>query len=650
MATSCALARQRLVEYVAGLRTAGLGEQASIAIKAGFVSSFVTPAKAIVGNAAWGLHGVLLRQPAEAVVDVLRSHLRSAAGGWQVKPHEFREFANALTADGLGVMATGFATGTAPVRGAWAAAFGQSAAPGSIGQRVARFIEETRTRLNAEPVVQSIEHERVTYGSPIAQAAIDGAFTVLEAVDRPWYRLAFDSSLYMQSRALAIREGLTREALRHRAAELMAAPTDEMTLRATMDARFATFKDRNVASDLASQVKGYLRRRAEEAPDAHATGLARALQVGRQRAGAVGSFIAETQVPFTGVPSSVAGKILGQTPLGLLQLVTDGSSVERTRTIAQVGVGGALLLAGYELADSDRITTSPSTDAGERQMDELAGRQAYSIRIGDTWADVRALGPAVIPVMMGVKLRELRADNPQAGTGEMAAKAAAFAGRMFTDQTYLQQTKRLMEATTDERKGAALLVGAIPRPALLGQVARATDPVRRDTRGLGDRLAAGVPFLQDHAPAQVNAFGDEARKSTAERVGAVFSPFPLRESTDTPLLQELRRLGIMLGDFGPKVTLGTGERATRAADDLRALNAAFGPELRRTLETIVRDPEYARVSDAEREDALRAAVQDYRRMVNDTDRERRGIGGPQATLADSLAGMASRAGRRARGQ
>jgi hypothetical protein len=190
--------------------TRARSRRATTAIKAGFVGSVVTPLRAVVGNASWGGLRHLALQPAESAVDYMLSVGKSARTGFKVQPHEFREISNALDADGVRAMWSGFRKGGKPISGAYQAAKG---AGGPIPKRVAAFVQELSTRLDADNVAKVLDVERVKYSSPVTQTLIDGAFAVLEAADRPFWKLAFDGSIYMQSKLMAIREGLSGPAL-----------------------------------------------------------------------------------------------------------------------------------------------------------------------------------------------------------------------------------------------------------------------------------------------------------------------------------------------------------------------------------------------------------------------------------------------------
>jgi hypothetical protein len=605
MAISCAIARAKLARKVAELRKAGTLEKTTTAIKAGFVGSVVTPMRAIVGNASWGGLRHLALQPAEAAVDYMLSVGKSARTKFKVRPHEFREVANALDADGLSAMWSGFKKGGRPVTDAYKAAKG---AGGPIPRKIAAFVQELSTRLDADQVAKVVDVERVKYSSPVSQTLVDGAFAVLEAADRPFWKLAFDGSLYMQGKLMAIREGLKGPPLRSRAAYYFESPTDEMNLRAADDANYSTFKDRNVMSRTASSIKRGLKSAADKSPDPAATGYDRVRQKAKQRGAKIGHYVVETNMPFTGVPSSVATKILQVSPLGFFSPSLFGSQAERARALATAGGGTAIMAAGYLLAKKGLVTQGLPKDPKERAQWDEEGRQPWSVKIGNDWVGLQALGPVASPLFMGAKLRDVRAESPDAGAGEQAARVAAGAGQFFTQQTYLQQLNRLIDAAQDEKKAAALIASQIPLPAAGGQINRLIDGKQRDTRSIKDQIVTKIPGASRLAPEKLTPTGRPIERSVEERVASVLSPLPLRRSTETPLTQEMRRLGVTFGMPARSITF-RGKKIPLGPQEYREMLEAAGPRAQLALENLMKRPQYQDATDEQKTKAMERVIE-----------------------------------------
>lgn len=600
MANSCALAQQRLARYVAELEQKGGARKATTAIKAGYVGSIVTPMRAVAGNASWGGLRHLAAQPLESGLDYVASVAKSAGTGFKNKPHEFREVANALRDGGAGVLWDGFKKGTAPIRESLTAASDTK----GIARKVQKFVEELSTRLDADNVTNVLEFDRVKYKSPVVQTAVDGAYAILEAADRPFWRAAFDASTHMQSRLLAIREGLTGEARAKAAARYFENPTDEMVMRATDDANYATFKDETLLGRGAAFGKRWLEARAEKAPDPGASPTRRDFQALTQRGAKVGHVAVEMNLPFTGVPSSVAGKIGAMSPLGLLSPRILGNQAQKVRAIANASLGTAMWVAGYAAFKKGMITGAMPTTPAERAQWDQEGRQPYSVLIGDKWVGLQSLGPASIPFFIGAQIGHTIEDKPDAGAADIAGSAFGFVGQVMSDQSYLRNVGNLVNAMQDEHKAEALAASQIPAPSIVGQLNRALDPNERDLSNLGHRiLASKVPGGSFLAPKKQAPGGGTLQKDALERASSLVSPFPVRSSTDTPVLKEMRRLGVTLG-FPSRTLQRDGKKSAIPQEEYRAMVERLGPEKLRRIEQFIASEKYQRLSDDKRRDEI----------------------------------------------
>jgi hypothetical protein len=588
LADSCALARARLVSAVEELRKSSRVEKATTAIKAGYVTSIVTPMRAVAGNASFGGFLHLARHPLAAAIDVVESVGRSAATGFKVKPHEFRQFANSLTADGMGAFLGGFGRGTRPMREAFTAARNADRRP------VSTFINELRLRLNARPEIpnSTVEHRRVVYDSPIAQAMTDASFAILEAADRPWWLAAYDTEVYRQSKLLAIREGLSGKALKARSAELMARPSDETLLHALDAANYATFKDRNILSKGATAVKTAVKRVAEKGPDAST-----------RAAGKAADLLLESSVPFTGVPSSIAGKIASVSPFGILNPdIFVGGQAKRAQALANAGIGFGMVALGMKLYEEGKLTGSMPRDASERAQWNEAGKQAFSVLINGKWVGLRVLGPVASSLFMGAAMRRALEEEPE-DKGAAFGKGVGASADFLTQQTYLQQIGNMIEVAKGGASVGRLAAQFIPAPALLGQVSRAADPYEREQSGFVEtvRGKAGLGFMN---PRRLGPTGPLPARGAVERLSGVVSPLPIKQSRDTDTLAEIRRLAIPFGLPSRSLKM-PGEKAVKLErKDYEEFVKAVGTRTMRLIEETMADPSFQELSDDDKRDVL----------------------------------------------
>lgn len=611
MTDSCALARSRLVNAVEELRRSSKVEKATTAIKAGYVTSVVTPLRAVAGNASFAGFLQLARHPLASAIDVVESTGKSAMTGFKVKPHEFRQFANALNADGMAAFARGFGRGTAPMREAFGAARNADKRP------VSTFINELRLRLNARAEVpnSTVENRRVVYDNPIAQAMTDASFAILEAADRPWWLAAYDTEVYRQAKLLGIREGLTGKALKARSGELMARPTDEMLLHANDAANYATFKDRNILSKGASAVKTSVKRIAENPKE---TASVRA-------AGKAADLVLESSVPFTGVPSSVAGKMVSVSPFGVLNPdIFVGGQAKRAQALANAGIGFGMVALGMKLYDEGKLTGAMPTNAAERAQWNLAGRQSYSVKINGKWYGLRVLGPVASSFFMGAAMRQALNEEPD-DKGAAFGKGVGSSADFLTQQTYLAQIGNMIEVAKGGASVGRLAAQFVPAPALPAQVGRALDPYDREATGFLEtvRGKAGLGFMN---PKRLGPTGPLPPRTTAERISGVVSPFAMRQDRDTETLQEIRRLHVPFGLPGKSIRLPGEKPVKLTRDDYEQFVTAVGTKTMGLIEDTMADPQFQSLSDDDKRDVLSDIVAGVRAEGRDEIKQRRAMG------------------------
>lgn len=605
---SCALARERLASFVARMREPGTLEKVTTGIKAGFLGQLVTPMKALGGNALSFGFRTLVEHPVRAGFDYLHAVGKSAADGrFTLSPDAYRQVTLALDKEGLGRIVQGFKKGAEPTRLALQTAGKESTLRGAI----TRFVDELNTRLDAEQVNRTLEYGRTTYKSPVLDNIVNGVMGVMEAVDRPYWRASHDFSLHMQSKIQAAAEGLKGESFKKRSEQLFENPTDEMILRAVDDANYVTFKNRNFLSRMAAGTKQFARQMAEKDPTAPKGTYAHGLEATRQAGAKGGSYVLETNLPFTGVPSAVAGQAfsLATGPLSLLRLVTNKNPAAVSRIVSDAALGSALIAWGYKLAREGNLTgAAPPSNTSERAQWDAEGRPPWSVRINGTWYDIRFLAPVAAPLYAGAGIAKARQAQPDVGMGKQLATAAGSTGQMLTQQTYLQNLSALIDALkAPDKKGARLAASQVPIPALSGQIARATDPAERVADGFWEQLQAKIPGLSRSLPERVDPLGRVQERTGVERLSEVFSPGRIKQSTENDITREFRRLGVNLSTL-KDVSSVKGQKVERTGQEQAQFLKTLGNEKAQALGRFIASPEYQQLTDEQKANALRRIV------------------------------------------
>ena len=216
--------------------------------------------------------------------------------------------------------------------------------------------------------------------------------------------------------------------------------------------------------------------------------------------------------PFVHISSNIIKQtLLDRTPIGLIspQLRADlagrvdpvtGKIDVAARDMAQARmlVGTALSMTFAGLASQNYISGSGPSDRNEAAMWRLAGNQAHSVRIGDTWWDMHRLGPLGMLLGISADLYTV-AHTAQEGEYLDAAQHLQHAiTQNILDESFMKGPASLIQAIEDpDRYGQAYIKGIaasfVPYSVGLAQQARATDPYTRQARTVVDTIRAKIP-------------------------------------------------------------------------------------------------------------------------------------------------------------
>lgn len=600
MAAACQLAKSRLA--VATKELAGpssLASRVGTAVRAGYIGGIKTPVKGIVGNASWLGFKTLFAQPTQAGVDYIRALGKAALAEGDVSPMQYREVINGTNLAGLDAFKRGWGMGVKEVSDAYKAGkVAYTSSPGTkFGEKIADAIGEMKLHvMDANKASLLLDYTPTQYKNPLAQAMADGAFLLVEAVDRPFYYAAEQMSLTMQARLAAIKAGAKGAAIDAMAKDILKNPTEDMIAQASFDAHHATFKDRGVMAKTAEQVKrGF--ERASEAQPKGTTVTDRSVAAATRAAGTAAKIGADIALPFTGVPTSVAAKGVALTPLGLLGLLQKGASgAQQSATVANalLGFGGVAL--GYQWA-KDGLITGKLTPA---ERAENPDRQEYSLNVNGVSIGLQTLGPIAVPLFAGASLASQHAKNPDQSLGEDAMATGRSVLEQTVNSTYAQGIKQLVDAAGDEKKSVASLAGnLVPIPSAITQVSRALDPQPREARTFGEKLMNKTP-LSVLLPEATSSTGVVRERTPLEQVANVVSPFPIREQRSSPALDELQRLGVTIGKPARTMQFNN-EKAELSGAGMKAITERQGELILPLIERALKDPTYLAKTDEQKQ-------------------------------------------------
>jgi hypothetical protein len=289
--------------------------------------------------------------------------------------------------------------------------------------------------------------------------------------------------------------------------------------------------------------------------------------------GKVGYMAIEGLTPFKKTPFNIVKRGLEYSPLNLIKSVStdlikvNAGKMEATdaiRHFAEGLTGTGLMGLGMFLSAQGLITGKVDTTGKQGDYDAQNGVQQYSLNIGNHSYTINWMAPEIMPVMMGSEIySSFVKDNPK---DAMGATTAAFnhllsATSSITDPvfdlTMLQGVNNLFSqsfgssAMQQIEKTIPSFAGQFV-PTALGQVARISQPNRKDTstsdpmnKLLGiNKVVAKIPGLANSLPDKTDLWGKPISNGSLplRLFSNLASPGYLGTKQNSPVDAEVQRL------------------------------------------------------------------------------------------------------------
>lgn len=261
------------------------------------------------------------------------------------------------------------------------------------------------------------------------------------------------------------------------------------------------------------------------------------------------STAAKFTVPFIKTPMNIFKQGIEYSPAGFL---TAWGNTNKREQFIKALYGSAIATGAATLIGSNKLTFSEPRNDEERNMWREAGKQPYSIKIGNKWISYQYLNPAIafnLAMISGVddmiKNKKVSADTGDVILGAMA-KYATYLG----DQSYFKSMGDLFNLASGDPVATGKLISnypqqLIPFRALGGWLARLTDEYQRQAKtdktgaeGFVDKqiqlLMMNIPGLTEMVPARENKAGEPI-----ENKNKLFNAFsPVQVTEEDPQLAE----------------------------------------------------------------------------------------------------------------
>jgi len=219
--------------------------------------------------------------------------------------------------------------------------------------------------------------------------------------------------------------------------------------------------------------------------------------------------------------------------------------------IAQQVLGAGFVGTAYYMKQSDMLTGEYSSDPAKRRVQEEAGFQPNSIKIGGKWVSYAGIEPLHTVLSMTATAMDQVQEGMMKGEDmtERIFRVGNVVKASFLSKTFTEQLANALSAVQAdnprkiEQFAVNMTNGLVPN--LLNEIARIEDPIRREIRDpelsawVINNIRSRVPsFLggnRQELPASVGLLGQERQlPSTASQI----SGFPVKSANRTAV-QEL---------------------------------------------------------------------------------------------------------------
>ena len=235
------------------------------------------------------------------------------------------------------------------------------------------------------------------------------------------------------------------------------------------------------------------------------------------------STIAKFTMPFLRTPTNLLKQGIEYSPAGVLTLV---GNTKKTEQLSKIIIGTASAAGAATLLGQDRLTWAEPVNSKQKAAFRAAGRQPYSIKIGDKWVSYSKLHPALAFNFALIASIDDALKNQRLPESDADSILQAFAkyGTFVADQSYLKNIGDFiggLKGDIDRKSSLAsnYVQQLIPFRALMSYVERLTDPKQRQVDPDGTILEKQMQSIIAQIPwaAQKDLYMGDTRISPIAR-------------------------------------------------------------------------------------------------------------------------------------
>jgi hypothetical protein len=414
---------------------------------------------------------------------------------------------------------------------------------------------------------------------------------LLDATDAFFRNVARQQELYSSAWTRAVNEGVSGQRLVTRAADLR---VDE-TLRTSAD-RFA-------AESVFQHKPGPI------------TGLLQAIQ--RHVPGA--SFV----VPFIKTPANILRSGIQASPAGFATAAAREGGRVGAQAQGLAAMGTVLLAPLAWLAATGRLSGAGPSDPAERAALMESGWRPNTIRIGDKWVEYALFQPVSVQASVIANAFEgwQRDGADEQDLGAVVGEVLARVGNTVLEQSFLSGLNDVFEALKSPERSGANVVGRLahsltPFAGAQRTVTQALDPTVRQPKTAREVFLSNVPGQSQQVPPRLTRFGEPVQRPSGGATAV--DPFNTSPVIRDAVADELTRLGVSVSLPSDRLTLPGG--ATLSPEQSLAHRQEKGRALYRALDQLIANPNYQRLPDALKRNAVERVKDASNRTANDLTR------------------------------
>lgn len=461
------------------------------------------------------------------------------------------------------------------------------------------------------------EQKELNFKNPVLRTYVNGVFRMMGAADRPTYYANLRNNLADLGKAEGLNQGLKGAKLKAFVKDSMTNPSEKAFQTATDAAEKAVLANET----LGSKVIGSIRNAVGDSP--------------------AGKIALNVVAPFTKVPSAFISRVFDFTPVGPIKTVVSqirkGKFDQRalSEALAEATTGSSVMYLGAELANGGLLSGDYPQDPKEQARWKAEGITPNSIKVGNQWLSLNYFGP--MGALFGIGKNVTDVAKSGGAIPEQLSSAIAGAAKTTLNQSFLQGVSGVLDAVNDPKRYAQNYVKnqtASVIPTIVGDVAKATDPLQRQTNSTGDALVAKLPGARQSLMPQQDAFGNQLT-AAAEPGDLLANPLRPSQSRSTPLTKELDRLGQAGQSIfpTPDKSLQVGkEQVKMNPEQSTSFNKAVGQQVQKLWEQITTSQDYQQLADDKKKQALQSALDDVRAVQKKQQLDQMGRG----DLADKV--------------